>query len=122
MVRTTLQASVSKTAAFNGTGVAVSSLAGPSAVLLNVTSLTSGKVAIFELQSSADDFSSDIRTEKAWTFKGPLASTCPLAVTAHDYDMAGLRVGTSSAKLRIALTYIDGSTTVVYESFLTTGA
>jgi hypothetical protein len=121
MVRTTLQASVSKTAAFNGTGVAVSALANPSSILLNVTSLTSGAIAIFEIQSSVDDFSADVRTEKAFTFKGPLASTYPMGVTVQNYDMAGLRVGTALAKIRIALTYISTGT-VVYQSFLTTGA
>jgi hypothetical protein len=122
MVRTTLQASVSKTAVFNGTGVDISGLAGPSTVLINVTSLTAAKVANIQIQTSVDDFSSDVKVEKQINVKGPLSTVEPYGITVHDYEMPGLRVGTTSAKMRIVVSYIDSATTIVYGASLVTGA
>lgn len=121
MVRTTLQAEVSKTAAFNGAGVSISSKANPSSVLLNVKSLTADAVAIFQIQTSNDAFATDTRVEKTINVKGPFATTYPIGRVFANYDMPGLRVGTASCTMRIALTYLSAGT-VVYESFLTTGA
>jgi hypothetical protein len=119
MTITALQASISKAAAFNSTAVDVSALAVPANVRLNVTSLTAGKVAIFQLQSSTDNFVSDIRVEKTFNIKGPVAASAPFCFQpVHEYDVPGIRIGTASAKLRIALTYIDAAATVVYESQL----
>ena len=119
MTRTVLQASVSKTASFNGAGVSIASLTAPAMVQIDVTSLTSAAVVIFEIQTSTDAFATDVRTEKAFTFKGPLASTYPISVMVNSYEMAGLRVGTASATMRIALTYISTGT-VVYKSQIVT--
>src|SRR5947208_3235820 len=115
MTITTLQASVSKAATFNGAAVDVSALAVPAYVRLNVTSMTAGKSCIFAVQSSVDNFATDIKTEKTFAIKGPVVASAPFEFQpAHEYDMPGIRIGTVSGKLRIAILSIDAGTTVVY--------
>lgn len=116
MALTTLQAEVTKTAAFNGTGVDISALAAPFQINLVVDALTSGSTAIFQLQTSVDNFVSDIRVEKTLTVKGPASSICPTGLAVHRRELPEFRNGTGSAKARLALTYLTGSSSVSYSS------
>jgi hypothetical protein len=122
MTPTTLQAEVSKTAAFNGAAVAIAAKALPASITIRISSLTAAKVAHLAIQTSVDDFASDIRTEAIIPVKGPFSEESPFVAIVHHYDMPGLRVGTTDAEVRIALTYIDGSATIVYDAFATFGA
>ena|SRR5947208_655291 len=107
MALTTLQAEVSKTAAFNGAGVDISALTGPFEIDLTVDALTSGAVAHFQIQTTVDNFASDIRVEKDIVFRGPLSTICPRGVAVHDRQLPGFRNGTGSAKARLALVYLS---------------
>jgi hypothetical protein len=78
---TSLQAEVTKTAAFNGTGVDISALTGPFEINVTVDALTAASVAHFQIQTSIDNFVSDIRVEKDFVFKGLLSALlAPTAV------------------------------------------
>lgn len=118
MAVTTLQAEVTKTSTFNGSSVDISAMAAPLAIELTVDALTSGSTAIFEIQTSADGFSSDIRVEKTFSFYGPLANTYPQTKIVHDYDLPGFRAGVTSAHARLVLNYIDSASSVSYSSFI----
>jgi hypothetical protein len=118
MSLTVLQSSVTKTATFNGSSVDISGLAAYGTVLVKVTSLTAAKEIQIQVQTSADGFVSDIKVEKQFNFIGPIGSVYPVAQTAHDYDMPGIRLGVTSAHMRIALTELDSSASVTYEAYL----
>lgn len=115
---TTLQASVSKTATFDGAGVAISSLKSNSVVRLKIKSLTAGKTVTYALQDSADDFSSDIVTLATFRLKGEIQTIAPREEVFQYYQLVGNRFGVTSAKLRLSIINIDSATTVVYEAFI----
>jgi hypothetical protein len=107
----TLQAEVTKTSApFNGSAVDISALATPFEIEVTVDTLLSGATAILELQTSTDNFSSDIRIEQAVSFygTGTLGNySMPVSRSYRDFDLPGFRAGTTSAKARISLVYLD---------------
>lgn len=117
---TQLQAEVTKTATFNGSAVDISAIAAPLSIEITVDALTAGSTAIFELQTSTDStpFSSDIRVEKTFSFFGPLSNIAPETQVVQAYDLPGFRNGVSQAHARIALAYIDGSSSVSYSANL----
>jgi len=115
---TTLQAKVTKTAAFNGTGVDISGLVANSVARVKVDKLTAGKVAIFALQDSADNFGSDIRTLATFPVKGEIQAIAPREREFHHFDMLGVRFATASSKLRLILAYIDSAASVDYEGLI----
>lgn len=116
-----LQAKVTKTAAFNGTGVDISAYpaagVGP-VVTIRVDSLTAAKTAVFALQDSVDGFSSDTRTLFTFTIQGVADSRTPRTRDVHSWEMPGVRFGVGSATLRLALLSIDGSSSCDYEGFI----
>lgn|SRR5437764_7514428 len=119
---TTLQAEVTKTAAFNGAAVDISTLAAPYQWNLVVDALSDGKTAIFGLQTTVDStpFSSDTRTEAVFSIKGPITKDNPVGMPPkHEYDLHAFRAGTTLAKARVALLYLDGSASVSYSSTIT---
>ncbi len=113
---TTLQAEVTKTATFNGSGVDVSGITGPFEVVVTVDALTANKTAILQLQTSADSFSSDVRVEKEFSFRGPFSSVTPSGRSVHRYDMSGIRFGNASVTARLAVSYIDSSSSISYSA------
>ena len=114
----TLQASVSKTSTFNGTGVDISGYVGQPVITLKVTSLTAGKTATFAIQDSADNFSSDIRTLDVFTLNSVADSRTPRTRDFHTWEMPGIRYGVTSSKVRLALITLDSGGTVVYEAYI----
>lgn len=118
---TTLQAQVSKTAAFDGSSVDISAMPaepGMIVVRVKIDSLTANKTAVFALEDSADGFSSDIRTLATFHVKGAIQTIAPREKEFHTWDMPAVRYGVTSAHMRLSLISIDGSATVVYEAFI----
>ena len=114
----TLQAEVTKTSTFNGSGVDVSGVTGPFELLVVVDALTAGKNAVLQLQTSNDSFSSDVRVEKTFHVTGQISNINPVGQSVHRYDMSGIRFGTASVNARLVLSYIDGSASISYSAFI----
>jgi hypothetical protein len=96
---TVLQSSTTQTSTFTGSAVAVSSLPATGTVLVKVTSLTQGKTAAIQIQSSTDGFVSNIKTEKHFAFVGPTGAVYPLGKEAHEYDMPNIPLGAAAASI-----------------------
>lgn len=118
---TMLQAKVTKTAAFDGTGVDISGLSAKCGVHIKIDKLTAAKGAVLYIQDSADNFSSDIRTIATWDVMGEVKDIAPREKDFHTWDVPNVRFGVSSAKMRVGVLSIDGSASMDYEAWITTG-
>lgn len=117
---TALQASVSKTAAFDGSSVDVSGASGDFVVKLKVTSLTAGKTAAFCLEAvAAIDFTTPTY---AWCVqaKGSVASAATKTFSISSRELSytkGLAWGQTNGKFRISLVGLDSAATVIYSAW-----
>lgn len=127
ITRLALQAMVSKTATFDGTGVDTSVVLGagdsagaaPSKVatlVIHVESFT-GNRAILQVTDSADNFSSDIVAIYCAHIQGALGSTADEVIRIPWYDIPAARFGVTSSKMRVSVTSID-SGTLKYEAWI----
>lgn len=116
-----LQAKVTKTAAFDGTGVDISGLSAKCGVHIKVDKLTAAKGAVLYIQDSADNFSSDVRTLATWNVIGEVKPEAPREKDWHEFEVPNVRFGVSSAKMRVGVLSIDGSGSIDYEAWITTG-
>ena len=122
MTPSILQASVSKTATFDGAGLDISAMLSSAVARIKIKSLTAGKTVVFALQDSADGFSADTRTLATFHVKGEIKTSAPREKDFHNWEMPAVRFGTVSATLRLSIISIDAATTVVYEAFVQPGA
>jgi hypothetical protein len=118
---TQLQAKVTKTGAFDGTGVDISAMSAKCGVHIKVDALTAAKGAVLYIQDSADNFSSDVRTLAVWNVMGEVKSIAPREKDWHEFEIPNVRFGVSSAKMRVGVLSIDGSASMDYEAWITTG-
>lgn len=116
MAQTDIQAVVSKTAVFDGTGVDISGITGDVTLHLRVKSLTAGANIAFVFADTVDNFTNSV-VRAAANFKGLLASSYDAKVSWRKYELKGLRFGTASAKLRLSLVEISAGT-VEYEAWI----
>ncbi len=118
---TVLQASISKTSTFDGTGVDISAMTaepGMITVRVKITSLTANKTVVFALEDSVDAFNSDVRTLATLHVKGPFSSINPREKDFHTWEMPAVRFGVGSATMRLSLISIDSAATVVYQAHI----
>lgn len=119
-----LQAKVTKTGAFDGTGLDISgykngSIALQPRIIIRIDALTAAKIATFAIEDSADGFSSDIVTVATRSTIGPIPDArFPRTYDIEPWDIPGARWGVASATLRLSLTHLDGSASVSYEAFV----
>ena len=114
--KTEIQALVTKTAAFDGAGVAIDSAAGSPTfaatdeftIFLNILNHTGA--FHFELQDTVDAFTAEV-TRKVWEVSGNSNVKKTFSVTWK--ELRALRLGTASAEMRLSLVEAPG-TTVTY--------
>lgn len=114
---TTLQAAVSKTATFNGTGVDISGVDRNAWTLrVRVISFT-GETARLEVQDSLDAFASEAKTLYVQDITGPVVAGAEQVFSLRWYERPTARVGVASATARVVLSAISGGT-IQYEVLL----
>lgn len=117
MTLTEVQARVSKTAAFTGTGIDVSGITGDWTIKLQIESLTSAKMCRITLEDTVNDYTASLAGPTV-SFKGALASSYDKVKSFKKQDFPSLRLGTASAQLRVKLAEIDSSATAVFRAWL----
>lgn len=125
-----IQAKVTKTAVFDGTGVDVSGVLVSAAVpnwtlVLEVMGMNAGDTARFQFTDSADNFSSDIVAGPTFSVTGQIGeAVTPLYPNVRRFsikqqDFPDLRIGITSAKVRLSITTFSGSSkSVTYQAWL----
>lgn len=121
MTLTTLQAPVTRTATLNGTGVDISALTGDFTIIVELTKLSANAGQTpqvqFEIQDSVDAFTNRV-TVAAFNTKGSVNYSTDAKVDGKQHgrkwtfrrrDLVGVRAGTPSATLRLALVGISGT-------------
>lgn len=119
--QTSLQAKTTATTAGNGTGVDVSGLAaGYWTLKLKIDALSPNAGTVrFQFTDSVDNFSSDKLAGPTVSCLGGEASNNPKTYSFNQYDFPDFRIGTASAKVRVDLTAINGtSPSVTYEAWI----
>lgn len=117
MTLTELQARVSKTAAFTGSGIDVSGITGDWTLKIQVESLTAAKNCRFAFEDTVNDYTASL-TGPTVSFKGALASSFDKVKSFKKADFPSLRLGTASAQLRLKLAELDASATSVFRAWL----
>jgi|SRR5665213_1152691 len=118
MVHTEIQANVTKTAAFTGSGVDVSALGLDWTLKIQVGQLSPGVVARFEFDDTVNSFTT--------TAAGPVTEFLGDVEPSFDHvrsfkrnQFPGLAVGISGAKLRLVLSQL-GVGTCTYHAWMET--
>lgn len=119
---TPVQASVTKTATFNGASIAIDNTVfptTPSWTLVLLVSVTGpDTVARFTFQDSVDAFTTPLAGPGTAVTGGISVRAGEKRYTWCSYDFPDLRFGVASAVLRLALTRITGtSPTVTYSAW-----
>lgn len=119
MTHTDIQANVTKTAAFVGSGVDVSALGLDWTLKIQVSNLSSGVIARFEFDDTVNSFTT--------TAAGPVTEFLGTVDVSYDHvrsfkrnQFPGLAVGISGAKLRLQLSQMSAAGTVTYHAWLET--
>lgn len=125
MTHTDIQAKVTKTATFDGTGVDVSGLTGDWTLVLEVMGLNSGDTIRFQFTDSADSFSSDVLAGPTFSVTGQIGQAGTpkypdvKRFTVNKRDFPDLRIGTASVNLRLSITSFSGSSkSVTYQAWV----
>ncbi len=119
MTFTDIQANVTKTAAFTGTGVDVSALALDWTLKIQVSALTAGVTARFEFDDTVNSFTT--------TTAGPVTEILGGVAASYDHvrsfkrnQFPGLAVGISGATLRLKLSQMSAAGSVTYHAWIET--
>ncbi len=114
---TEIQAKVTKTAAFNGASIAIDSGSGSPAYAstdeftIKLTVLSHTGPFTFALEDSVDAFSAKV-ARKVWEISG--SGNVAKVFSTTWKEVRGLRLGTASAVMRLAIT-VGAGTTVDYQ-------
>ena len=108
---------VEATGPLEGFGADISKLGSNWELVLHVLFLTPAKRALFQVQSSEDDF---VTALPGPTFNpsGEVKSTAPRKFVAKAADYPSLPFGKPGAKLRLALVSLDADASVRYSAFV----
>ena len=117
MTLTEIQARVSKTAAFTGTGVDVSGITGDWTIKLQIESLTTAKNVRFAFEDTVNDYTASI-AGPTFSFKGGLSAASDKVKSFKKADFPSLRLGTGSAQLRLTCSEMDASCTGVWRAWV----
>lgn len=117
MTLTEIQARVTKTASFIGSGIDVSGITGDWTLKLQVESLTDQKLMRLAFEDTVNDYTASLAGPTI-SFKGALASSYDKVKSFKKQDFPGLRLGTASAQLRANLTALDSAAIVVFRAWL----
>lgn len=117
MTLTDVQARISKTAAFTGSGIDVSGITGDWTLKLQVESLTAAKQVRIGFEDTVNDYTGAIMGP-VFSMKGALAKEYDKVKSFKKQDFPSLRLGTASAQLRCKVLELDSGATVVYHAWL----
>jgi hypothetical protein len=115
---------LTKTAAYapiNSAAIDISGFTADDTVHIEVTNLTAASgvpVAVFTVEDSVDTFTTAVACGME-SFRGPITRAAPVQRSFRVRDNPGIRFGTASARLRINLSAIRGTTpTVTYRAWV----
>jgi hypothetical protein len=117
MNRLSLQAKVTKTGTFTGTGVDTSALVGDWAIILDVLAI-SGTVR-FDFEQSADSFSTVLAGPTVSLTGG--AGSGPRRFTFEQRDFPSSQIGIANVLTRLSITLMSGAS-VTYQSWVDYGS
>lgn len=119
MTLTEVQARVTKTAAFTGSGLDVSGITGDWTLKVQVESMaysTGTPQCRFAFEDTVNDYTASLAGPTI-SFKGALTSSADKVKSFKKQDFPDLRLGTGSAQLRLKLSAFTGDS-IVYRSWL----
>jgi hypothetical protein len=128
MTITTVQSSVTKTAAFDGASIDISSFTGDWTLRVRVSKFSpAAGIARFTLNDSVDAFTAQL-AGPSFHIVGGLTNDSlaggpqqPVTYAFNKRDWEGMRFGTASAVVRLSLTAISGSSaSITYSAWLET--
>jgi len=108
---------VEATGPVDGLVVDISKLGQNWEFVLHVLFLTPGKRALFQVQTSEDNFAS-VLPGPTFNPSGEVKSTAPRKFVAKGSDFPSLPFGKAGAKLRLSLAAVDPETNVRYSAFV----
>jgi hypothetical protein len=114
---TTIQAPITKSAAFQGAGVDVSGITGDWTLKIRVTKLTAGKTVRFQFSDTVDNFTA-VTAGRTLSFAGEISPAADVTRSVQKYDFPQLRMGVASAKVRLEITAIDAGGSVDYTAWV----
>ncbi|SRR6266545_3678214 len=117
MTITPIQAQVTKTAAFVGSGVDVSGFIGDWTLKIRVSKLTAAKNVRFQFTDSVDAFTNK-GAGHTLCFSGGVDAAADVVRSITRYNAPTLRMGVASAVLRLEVTAIDAGGSVDYSAWL----
>jgi len=110
-MRTDIQTTVAKTAAFTGASIDVSGIPAKSWTLfIKITGLTAGQSAVLTVEDTVDNFSADVRPVLVQHVTGGQPANAENVFSFRWHQMPDARFGTASAKLRMKVASITGGT------------
>ncbi len=117
-----VQARVTKTAAFAGSGLDVSGITGDWTLKLQVEALSDAVAATtpavrFDFEDTVNDFTASL-IGPAISFKGTLANSFDKVKSFKKQDFPSLRLGVGSAQLLLRLGEIESGGSVTYRAWL----
>lgn len=119
MTHTDIQAKVTKTATFDGTGIDVSGLTGDWTLVLEVLAQNDGDNTRFQFTDTVDNFSSDIVAGPVVSILGKVDKSDQKRYTFFKRDFPDFRIGTASGKVRLSITSFTGSSkSVTYQAWV----
>ena len=120
MTTTVIQAKATKTATFDGSGVDISAITGDWTLVLEILAMNDANYVRFQFTDSEDNFSADALAGPTASVYGAIATgSAPRKFHWNKYDFPDLRLGTTSAKLRLSITKFAGSSkSVTYQSYI----
>lgn len=117
MTLTEIQARVSKTASFTGSGIDISGITGDWTLKVQIESLTAAKQARLVFEDTINDYTGSI-AGPTFSYKGELAASYDKIRSFKKASFPSLRLGTGSAQLRLKLAELDSGATCVYRAWL----
>ena len=122
MTLTEVQARVTKTAAFTGSGIDISGITGDWTLKLQVEALSdvvtaTSPVVRFGFEDTVNDYTASL-IGPTISFKGTLAKSYDKVKSFKKADFPDLRAGTGSAQLRLKLLALESGGSCTYRSWL----
>jgi hypothetical protein len=112
--------SQTKTAAFTGAGIDISGITGDWTLKINVQSLADASttpVVRLSFEDTVNDYTASLAGPTV-SFKGALSNNADKVKSFKKQDFPDLRLGTSSAQLRLKLSNIESGGSCNYRAWL----
>lgn len=117
MTFTEIQAKVTKTAAFTGSGLDVSGITGDWTIKINVSNMTAAKKARFSIEDTVNDWTASV-AGPTFSVVGALGPTFDKVKSFKKADFPDLRVGTASAQIRLKCSLMDASASSEFRAWI----